>query len=244
MKLPKLYIRTFVLTDFFQNTRILIDESTRNAVVIDPGGESEILIRAIEEGEYNVESIWLTHSHIDHVGGVQSLLDYFKSKGRSVSVLGHRAEQQFREAVELQAQYFGLPSGRYLNSPEPTRYIDEGDLLSLGEINFEVFFTPGHSPGHLVFYLANAEYELSVEGNINKIERFPRPQSPLLIAGDTVFAGSIGRTDLPGGDSELLLESIRQKILTLPPATLILPGHGPETTVGAEQSSNPFLSRS
>lgn len=208
-------IVTCVITEFQQNCRIIFDPETKDAVIVDPGGDAQLLLTEIKERDLNLAEIWLTHSHLDHVGGVKAL-----KKATGATILGHECEQELRQRVEEICEMYGLPLGDMENCPEPDQYIDGGAVLSIGGCEFTALFTPGHSPGHLCFY---------------------HKESDTLIAGDTLFAGSIGRTDLPLGDHAQLIESIKTEILTLPDETKVLPGHGPDTTVGVERKSNPFL---
>lgn len=210
-----LQITTFVLTPFSQNTRILADRSSKAAVVVDPGGEVAILTEFLQANSLTCKEIWLTHSHIDHCGGVAELL-----RSTSAKLLGHKDEQFLRAHVREAAMMFGLSPNEYENCPEPDQYIAEGDELRLGDSTFRVLFTPGHSPGHVSFY--------------NAAEGF-------VVSGDALFRGSVGRVDLPGSDGPTLRRSIREKLATLPPETRVLSGHGPDTEIGIELRSNPFL---
>lgn len=210
-----LEILTVPVSLFEQNARILFEDVTNKAVLIDPGGDPEKLMTALRSHKLELHEIWLTHSHLDHCGAVSDILAKVK-----VPLLGHKLEQDFRSSVDLVAAAYQVPPGLFKNCPEPTRYIDEGDILELGDHQFKVIYTPGHSPGHVSFY--NSEHGI-------------------LIAGDTLFAGSIGRTDLPGGNHHQLIETIKQKLLCLPPNTKVLSGHGPDTTIADEKRSNPWL---
>jgi len=232
-------IRTIVVTPFSQNARVLIDEKTRQALVVDPGGDLPQLEAALrfENELLEVNEIFLTHSHIDHAGGVLKLKKLLEERQTTAPLLlAHRNERQLREMLSDTAAFFGLDPREYDNVPEPERYVDEGESIRVGSDTGELFFTPGHSPGHLSLFFPGGEREL---------EMFPgkREQcsSPILIGGDLIFAGSIGRTDLPGGDFETLVRSVREKIFVLPDETLILSGHGPNTTVGKEKRTNPFF---
>ncbi len=208
-------IITIEVTPFAQNARIILSTATGEGVLIDPGGDAERIIEIIEAERIKIKEIWLTHSHLDHCGGVKALKQH-----TGAMLFGHPIEREFRMRVRDVAAMYGLPPGLLDDCPEPDRYLTGGEKITFGGIEFDVIFTPGHSPGHLVFYCSRDGF---------------------LIAGDTIFAGSIGRTDLPGGDHELLLKNIREKIFSLPDQTVVMPGHGPDTTVGEEKRSNQFL---
>lgn len=208
------------VTPFPQNCRIIHDDSSTEAVVIDPGGEGDRIFAELQKRNLSCKEIWLTHSHLDHCGGVKRLKALTNAK-----LFGHPGEVDLRRNVERIAQFYGMFDSDMENCPEPDVLISGNETLSIGEFEFKLFFTPGHSPGHISFYHAPKD-----------------SASPgVLIAGDTLFAGSIGRTDLPGGNHELLMESIRNKIMTLPDSTRVLSGHGPDTTIGIERRTNPFL---
>lgn len=206
---------TTAITPFFQNCRVLTLLDTRRCVVVDPGGELETILGILLENSLKVEAIWLTHSHLDHVGAVKGLQDWSRAP-----LYGSESEKMMRQHVEALTTSYGLPFGSMENCPEPDNYIKEGDELQLGSYKFKVLETPGHSPGHVCFYCAELK---------------------IVLAGDALFAGSIGRTDIPGGDQKQLIKSIRTKLLTLPGDTAVLSGHGPDTTIQTEIDSNPFL---
>ena len=209
-----LEIIELTLSPIQQNTRLIV--ANKKVLVIDPAGDAEVILSLVEKKGFTIEAIWLTHSHLDHCGGVLDLLKaYPKAK-----LLGHPEEKFFRQNVENICLSYGIPPGSMKNCPEPTEYINGGETLDFEGISFQVLFTPGHSPGHVAFYQGD---------------------SGVLLGGDTLFSGSIGRTDLPGGNHEVLLQSITEKIFTLPDETRVLSGHGPETTVGKEKRSNPFF---
>jgi hydroxyacylglutathione hydrolase len=210
-----LQIETIPVTEFDQNARVVWCERSRLGVVVDPGGEPEKILEVVKSLGISIGQIWLTHSHLDHCGGVQPIIDALK-----VPLVAHPSEKMLRANVQSIAQMYGMPQGSLRNCPEPDISIVGGETLTVGDHAASVLFTPGHSPGHVSFYFADAG---------------------VVVSGDTLFAGSIGRTDLPGGDMETLLKSIRTELFTLPPATKVLSGHGPDTTVQRESSTNPFF---
>ena len=202
---------------FGENMYILWDETSLEAVVMDPGmmreEEREMVTKFIDEHNLNVTHILLTHLHLDHVTGARWLADQ-----TGADVCGSIQDAQIGLELPEQVAYFHLKV-----DVEPLtidRDLSEGDTIPLGDEMIQVLHVPGHSPGGLAFYL---------------------PESALLIAGDTIFNGSVGRTDLMGGDMVQLLNSIREKIFTLPDETVIASGHGPTTTVADEKRFNPFL---
>jgi len=203
------------VTPLGQNARILVSTESRKAVVVDPGGDVPVILKQLEKLDARCEEIWLTHSHFDHCGGVAQL-----KAATGARLKAHKAESVMRNHVEQIVEMYGLPREGMKNCPEPDEYIDEGDDLRLDSWSFQILYTPGHSPGHVCFYQKD-------EG--------------ILIAGDTLFNLSIGRTDLPGGDYATLFRSLEEKILVLPDATQVLPGHGPDTNIGFEKKNNPFL---
>lgn len=199
-------IESFVLTPFAENGYVLRDGG--EGIVIDPGEASPALMRAIEG--LHVPSIVLTHSHIDHVGGVAAV-----KRATGAELVCHREAAPMLQAVEQQGAMFGL---QVEAAPDPDRYLDEGDDVQVGSATLKVVNVPGHAPGHIA---------LIGDG--------------FVIGGDVLFMGSIGRTDLPGGDYDTLINSIRTKLLTLPDNTVVYSGHGPATTIGQERMTNPFL---
>lgn len=211
-----LEIITLEVSPIVQNCRILAAKNG-DCLVVDPGGDVNHILKEIEKRALSCQQIWLTHSHLDHCGGVKAL----KAK-TSARLFAHPLEKEFRARTAEIAAAYGLANAGFENCPEPDVYIQGGETLDFAGYKFQVFFTPGHSPGHVVFYQAEMK---------------------LLLAGDTVFAGSIGRTDLPAGNHQQLLKSINQYILSLPDDTRILSGHGPDTSVGQERLTNPFLNR-
>jgi hydroxyacylglutathione hydrolase len=201
------------VTPFQQNCTLLWCEASGHAVVIDPGGDLPEIERAIARAGVSVGQIWLTHGHIDHVGGATELKAKLK-----VPIAGpHRGDLFLLEHVVDSARLFGVAG---VSNVTPDRWLDDGDQVDLGELKFDVLHCPGHSPGSIAYF--------------NSAQR-------LAIAGDVLFAGSIGRTDLPGGDERQLMKSIRDKLLTLGDDVTLISGHGPITTIGRERTANPFL---
>lgn len=206
-------LRTFTGADGFQqNAWLAICDATRETLVIDPGAAAPDMCRAIETDDLDVKAIILTHAHLDHVEGVPDI--------RAITdapILLHPADGFLYRAATGQAAAFGVHAPRL---PAVDDALAHGDELRFGKCAFRVRHAPGHSPGHVVL--------------VNEDER-------IAVVADVVFAGSIGRTDLPGGDMQQLLHSIREQVLTLPDDTRLFTGHGPETTVGWERRTNPFL---
>lgn len=213
-----LEIHTVPVTPFQQNARIVTCCQSGATAVVDPGGDVELIVAQLRSAGRSCSQIWLTHSHLDHCAGVAPLL---KALGGTVELVAHPAEAMMRAQVQNVARLYGLGASEWHNCPEPTVPVSGGELITLGRLSAEVLFTPGHSPGHVGFFF--------------------RAQR-VLLSGDALFAGSIGRTDLPGGDHATLLRSIREQILVLPDDVLVLSGHGDDTSVGEERRSNPFLS--
>jgi len=204
------------VTPLQQNCRVLVEGATKRCVVIDPGGDAQILKALLTKEGLSPEAIWLTHSHFDHCGGAAELKRDF-----DIPLYAHPGETYFRTRVLDSQRLWQIP-GKMENCPEPDHSISGGETLSIGDERFSVLFTPGHAPGHLCFYSATGD---------------------ILIAGDTIFFGSMGRTDLPFGDTATLFKSIREKLLVLPSETRVLSGHGPDTTIGAERLNFEYLNQ-
>jgi glyoxylase-like metal-dependent hydrolase (beta-lactamase superfamily II) len=209
-----LQIHTVVSMPFDENTYVVWRPDRRDAVVIDPGLEPDLILDFLREQRLTVSAILNTHGHGDHIGGNAAIKDAFPDApliigANEVALLGN--PHQNLSAV------FGVP----ITSPPADDTVREGDSLEVAGIPLEVLDVPGHSPGHVVFLF--------------------RADPPLLFGGDVLFRGSIGRTDFPGCNPRLFLEGVRTKVLTLPPQTVVYPGHGPTTTVGLEKRTNPFV---
>ena len=212
--MANLQIAILPVTAFQQNCTLLWDEESKEGVIIDPGGDNDRVMAAIEEVGMKPTAIWLTHGHIDHAAGAMDMKEAY-----DIDIIGpHEDDQPLLEGLEKQAQMFGL-EGKVRNC-QPDRWLKEGEVMSIGEHEFDVFHCPGHAPGHVVFY--------------NKKAGFAH-------VGDVLFSGSIGRTDLPGGDHETLIKSIKSKLMAWPDEVQFICGHGPASSIGQERASNPFL---
>jgi hydroxyacylglutathione hydrolase len=230
-----LNIYTIPVTPFAQNARVLHDSSTGSAAIVDPGGDIDQIWEVVEQLQPGELSIFLTHAHIDHAGGVAACLERAKGKFKSKVPLIAHTDPLLRQSVSRQAKLYGLPESQYRDVPEPDQLLDDRGSFSVGSYSSLVLWTPGHAPDHLSAFFDIDRCLLHEGGSTYEAN------TPVLIAGDALFAGSIGRTDLPGGSLQLLLRSIREKLLILPEETLVLSGHGPITTIGQEKRTNPFL---
>jgi len=201
------------VTPFQQNCTLLCCEATGRAAVIDPGGDVDRIIDAAKDADVEIEKILVTHAHIDHVGGVADLASRLQ-----LPIEGpHRADQFWIDALAEQAEMFGFPAPAPF---EPGRWLDQGDKVNFGNIVLEVHHCPGHTPGHIIFF---------------------QPESRLALVGDVLFRGSIGRTDLPGGNYQTLIGSIRNRLWPMGDDVQFVPGHGPGSTFGQERQTNPFV---
>jgi hydroxyacylglutathione hydrolase len=201
------------------NCTIVGDPVTHEALVIDPGDEVHRIMDLIGRHKLKVQAIVSTHAHIDHVGGLSKLHRY-----TGAPVLMHREDLPLYQAMEMQAAFLGIAAPEIINIDQ---LLAEGDTLRWGSSEAQVMHTPGHTPGSVCLYVPNDAGNLIV--------------TPQLFAGDTLFAGSIGRTDLWGGSMDEIMNSLRERVLQLPDETVVHPGHGAATTIGKERYSNPFL---
>ena len=216
-----LTVVTIPVTSYEQNARLLIDNDNHVAVVVDPGGDVSTILAKLPKG-VAIQAVWITHSHIDHVSGVNALLKQLNDD--SIEVIAHADDKINRDHLPMQAEMMQFP---YSGEFSTTKDCVAGNLLTLGNYLFKVLHTPGHAIGHVSYYCESIH---------------PQHKMPICIAGDALFRGSIGRTDLPGGNHQQLLDSIQTQLFTLPRETAVLSGHGPNTTIGEEMISNPFFS--
>jgi hydroxyacylglutathione hydrolase len=205
-------LETFPVGPLRCNCTILGDEVTHEAIVVDPGDNIPEILSRLQKHGLTLRQIVVTHAHIDHVGGAAQL-----RKSTGAPVLMNQQDLELLGMMEMQAGWLGVPTPQVA---PPDASAEDGLAIGLATLPAQVLHTPGHTPGSICLLF---------------------PDHHLLLAGDTLFAGSIGRTDLPGGDGERILRSLRERLLVLPDSTRVLPGHGPETTIGEERQSNPFL---
>ncbi len=207
------------VTPFQQNCSLVWDSESHAGVVVDPGGDVERILAAIDHVGMKPTAILLTHGHLDHAGGAAELQETLVARtGAPVPIEGPDLRDRFLlEGLERQAAEYGFPG---IRNVAPTRWLAEGDTVDVGGHAFEVLHCPGHTPGHVVF--------------VNR-------EAHLALVGDVLFQGSVGRTDFPYGDSDALLRAIADKLLPLGDDMAFICGHGPTSTIGAERRSNPFL---
>jgi glyoxylase-like metal-dependent hydrolase (beta-lactamase superfamily II) len=208
-----LNILTLVLGPVETNSYLVANEKTKEAVVIDPAWSGELILAEARKRGWHIGSLWLTHAHFDHLGGAGVVADGLNPP----PPVALHPDDQVLWRMQGGAQFFGMQIDP---GPEPTIELYHGQTLHLGETELEVRHTPGHTRGSVIFSC---------------------PSEKIAFVGDLIFQGGIGRTDLPGGNYEQLIKSIRTQVLTLPDETRLLSGHGPETTVGIERLFNPFL---
>jgi len=201
------------VTSFQQNCSLVWCDKTEEAVLIDPGGDVDLLMAEIDKHNVSINAIWLTHGHLDHVGATAELKSLL-----NIPIIGPHIDDQFLlDAIPKQCEMFGFD---LVDKFLPDQWLDETSQLQLGHESFGVIYTPGHTPGHVVIKHDNQK---------------------LLWVGDVLFNGAIGRTDFPRGDYDTLISSIKTKLLVLEDDYRFIPGHGPESTIGHERNNNPFL---
>lgn len=210
------YVVGLTFNPFQENTYIIYDD-TKECVIIDPGcingTEQQTLVNKIEELGLKPVKLINTHCHLDHIFG-----NHFVAEKYNLPLEMHEGEIPVLKAAPISAQMYGIPYPEH--SPEPGKFIKEGDIIEFGETQLKSLFTPGHSPASLSFYCETGGF---------------------VIAGDVLFQGSIGRTDLPGGDYDTLIDSVKEQLFVLPDNVEVYPGHGPSTTIGFEKNHNPFF---
>ena len=216
-------VKTFVLSPFQQNTRVVVCEKTRKAICIDPGDESTEMVEFINHFAHELQAITLTHAHLDHIGGVTDLHKHFPD----AEIILHKDDEDLYYGLPEQPLFMGVPKNQlkalgleYEIPPKLTREWQDGEVYKLGNLSLKIIHCPGHTPGHIIL--------------VEETER-------KAFVGDCLFAGSIGRTDLPGGSFEQLMDSINNKILPLGDDLTIFNGHGDDTSIGREKAMNPFL---
>ena len=216
-------IEEITVTAFQQHTRILGCEQTKLAICMDPGDDSDAIVAAIDKHGFELQAIAVTHAHLDHIGGVTAL----KKIKPAAAIMLHRADEFIYNALPEQAAWIGIPRNQWAEfgfdfeaPPGVDAYWEDGQIYRVGRLEFQVIHCPGHTPGHVVLF---------------------EPKERKVFVGDVIFAGSVGRTDLPGGSTEQLLDSIMNKLLPLGDDVEVYSGHGPVTTIGTERKTNPFL---
>ena len=216
-------IEQITVTAFQQQARVVGCEETRRAICIDPGDEAEEIVEAIDKHGLDLQAIALTHAHLDHVGGVAAL----KRRKPAAEIIIHELDEPLYRALPEQPAWIGIPRAQwarlgfdYEEPPQVERRWRDGETYEVGRLRFKVIHCPGHTPGHVVLF---------------------EPAERVVFVGDCLFAGSIGRTDLPGGSTEQLMDSLMNRIMPLGDDVVVYSGHGPETTVGRERLTNPFL---
>ena len=216
-------IEEITVTAFEQHTRVVGCEKTKRAICIDPGDDSEEIVRAIDRHDFELQAIACTHAHMDHIGGVAGL----KKRKPEAKIIIHPADEPIYQQLPNQPAWIGIPRSQWTEfgfdyefPPKVDEHWSDGQTYRVGELSFQVIHCPGHTPGHVVLF---------------------EPSERKAFVGDCLFAGSIGRTDLPGGSTEQLMDSLFNKIMLLGDDVEVYSGHGPVTTIGKEKRTNPFL---
>lgn|SRR5574341_41335 len=223
-----LEIVPFILGPAVTNAYLVADSETKEAAVIDPAWEGQIILEAARQRGWRIAHLWYTHAHFDHIGGAAAIADALNP----LPLVALHPNDHVLWRAGGGAAFFGFDIDP---GPEPTIDFYHGQILRLGNVEFEVRFTPGHTPGHCILYVADIRAERSEPtGERSRSEG-------VCFCGDLIFASSVGRTDLPGGNWEQLVESIKMQVFTMPDDTRLLSGHGPATTVGEEKKNNPFV---
>ncbi len=211
---PQIELKILPVTPLQQNCSLLWDKTSMEGVLIDPGGEAERLIKDAKELGVTIKEIWLTHGHLDHAGGAKDI----REATGAVIIGPHKDDQFWLDQIEASWAKYGMAGmGKDVT---PDRYLEEGDVLKLGDVEFSVVHTPGHTPGHVVIF--NQELKIA-------------------FVGDVLFRGSVGRTDFPRSNPQDLIKSIRHKLWPLGNDMRFIPGHGPASTFGQERADNPFV---
>lgn len=216
-------VEKFTITPFQQNTRVIVCEETKKAICIDPGEPCEEIVDLLKNNDFELQAVTLTHGHLDHVGGTSYLAGIFPE----AQIILHRDDEGLYYGLPQQPLLMGVQPHQlaalgldYDTPPKITRNWQDGEIYEVGKLRFSIRHCPGHTPGHVI---------------LAEVAR------KKVFVGDCLFLGSVGRTDLPGGDHDQLIDSITKNILSLDDETVVYSGHGPETTVGHERQTNPFL---
>lgn len=223
-----LEIVSFTLGPAQTNAYLVADSETKEAAVIDPAWDGHVILKAAQQRGWRIGHLWYTHAHFDHIGGAAEIADVLNPL--PLVALHPNDHVMWRAGGGAALFGFNIDPG-----PEPTIDFVHGMKMKLGNVDFEIRFTPGHTTGHCILYVP------APDARAERSDPTGERRRSVCFCGDLIFNGSVGRTDLPGGDWNALEKSIREQIFTLPDETRLLSGHGPETTVGEEKRSNPFV---